>query len=252
MQALTLPANRGWFWLAEGFRLFRKRPVHLSFLVMSYRLIWIISLALPLIGQSIVFLTGPSFSVSLMNACRKADTSQILLPNELFSGFKKNAKVLLVQGLIHLVIAILIFALAKIMTDDLILSATANQAGELAVSLRDLTLADYLITALFLPVAMAFWFSPVLSAWHDLPAVKAIFFSFIACLRNWRAFVVYFMVSGLIIVFFVALFNTATPLFGDFFSLFMLSLFLFVFLPIMSASVYVSYQEIFISVDENI
>jgi hypothetical protein len=44
---------------------------------------------------------------------------------------------------------------------------------------------------LMVPVLMAFWFAPLLAAWDDLPAGKALFFSFIACLRNWRPFLVY-------------------------------------------------------------
>lgn len=36
MQALTLPARRGWRWLTEGFQIFRKKQLLLSFLVLGY------------------------------------------------------------------------------------------------------------------------------------------------------------------------------------------------------------------------
>ena len=38
---------------------------------------------------------------------------------------------------------------------------------------------------------MMFWFAPVLAAWHVAGAAKALFFSFFACLLNWRAFLAY-------------------------------------------------------------
>ncbi len=43
----------------------------------------------------------------------------------------------------------------------------------------------------YLPVAMLFWFAPILVAWHDFPPVKALFFSFVICWRNRGAFVIY-------------------------------------------------------------
>jgi hypothetical protein len=45
--------------------------------------------------------------------------------------------------------------------------------------------------ACYVPVAMLFWFAPVLAAWHDVPPVKAMFFSVVSCWRNRGAFIVY-------------------------------------------------------------
>jgi len=36
MQALTLPTKRGWRWLADGFRIFRKSPLLLGVIVVGY------------------------------------------------------------------------------------------------------------------------------------------------------------------------------------------------------------------------
>jgi hypothetical protein len=38
---------------------------------------------------------------------------------------------------------------------------------------------------------MLFWFSPILAAWHDVPPIKAMFFSIVSCWRNRGAFVVF-------------------------------------------------------------
>jgi len=49
------------------------------------------------------------------------------------------------------------------------------------------------LTALvfYIPVAMLFWFSPILAAWHDVPPIKAMFFSLVSCWRNRGAFIVF-------------------------------------------------------------
>jgi hypothetical protein len=38
---------------------------------------------------------------------------------------------------------------------------------------------------------MLFWFAPVLTAWHGVPPIKAMFFSLVTCWRNRGAFIVY-------------------------------------------------------------
>jgi len=50
----------------------------------------------------------------------------------------------------------------------------------------------------YIPGAMMFWFAPVLVAWHDIPPIKALFFSWTACVRNFRAFVVYGLCTAVV------------------------------------------------------
>lgn len=251
MQALKLPANRGWFWLLEGFRIFRKRPVHLSFLVMSYWLLLLIVSVFPFIGQPLTTLLVPAFSVSLMNACRKIEANEPIMPVLLFSGFKKNLNVLLIQGLIYLAIVTFILGMAAFIDGGTPFFRMLPDQPDTAmlVGINELSFAEHLIFILMCPVIMAYWYSPVLTAWHDLPAVKALFFSLIACLRNWRAFIVYFIaMTGLITVFIFLLSMLASPT-ESIFSAFMMPLLLFIFLPTLYASFYVSYREVFTTND---
>jgi len=44
---------------------------------------------------------------------------------------------------------------------------------------------------LYLPLSSLFWHAPALMHWHAQPLVKSIFFSFMACWANWRAFAVF-------------------------------------------------------------
>jgi hypothetical protein len=49
----------------------------------------------------------------------------------------------------------------------------------------------WLSLLLYMPLSMVFWHAPALTHWHGLPAFKSMFFSTVACLSNWRAFLVF-------------------------------------------------------------
>ena len=46
-------------------------------------------------------------------------------------------------------------------------------------------------SALFIPVSLLFWHAPALVHWHGEPPIKSLFFSFVACMRNFGAMTVY-------------------------------------------------------------
>ena len=104
---------------------------------------------------------------------------------------------------------------------------------------------------LMVPLLMAFWFAPMLAAWEGMPAMKALFFSFIACARNWRPFVVYGLgvafISAIlpgILLGFVGVFSSALQ---RMVAVALTLPLLFVFLPTLFASFYVSYRDVFVS-----
>mgnify|MGYP003622288994 FL=1 len=101
MQALTLPASRGLRWLSEGFRIFRKKQLLLTLLIVGYWVAMIVISSLPFFGQIVATLLIPVFSVSLMNAFRLVERNALLPPHLLFSGFQQNLRTLLILGGIY-------------------------------------------------------------------------------------------------------------------------------------------------------
>ena len=102
---------------------------------------------------------------------------------------------------------------------------------------------------LYIPVMMMYWFSPVLVAWHGISAAKALFFSFMACLLNWRAFLAYGAVTLLMTVVAPSLAISAVLVAAGGaqtarLEAFVYALFL-VMLPTLVASFYVSYRDVF-------
>jgi hypothetical protein len=57
----------------------------------------------------------------------------------------------------------------------------------------DFQAAMWLTTILYVPLSMLFWHAPALVHWHGVPPLKSLFFSAIACWRNFGAFAVYLL-----------------------------------------------------------
>jgi ABC-type transport system involved in multi-copper enzyme maturation permease subunit len=102
---------------------------------------------------------------------------------------------------------------------------------------------------------MAYWYAPVLAGWHGLSPAKALFFSFVACVRNWRAFLVYSLailvvatlVPGLMLGVLAALLPSGAALL----TVLMTVLLILVLAPTLFASFYVSYRDVFVSADDD-
>ena len=100
--------------------------------------------------------------------------------------------------------------------------------------------------ALWIPVQLAFWFAPVLAAWHGMSAPKALFFSFFAAARNWRAFLVYGLVGAAALGLATAImFNLQRAPAGPQIVPTMVFLLLVVFIPLFYATAYASYRDVF-------
>ena len=255
MQALTLPANRGLRWLTEGFAIFRKKPALLSFLVLGYWLSMAVISAIPLLGQVVSFLLIPAFSVSLMNACRLIDTDQELPPQVLFSGFHRNLQPLIVLGAVYILASVVVLGLSALFDNGLLfrILVLGEVPGRNELEATSVFVSALLAIVLLIPVVMAFWFAPVLVAWHDMQAGKSLFFSLVACARNWRSFLIYSLAVGVVGVFVPRLVNSIlgagegpNQLLPTMFTV-MVSL---VLLPTLYASFYVSYRDVFVSLHD--
>ena len=257
MQALTLPAAQGWRWLTDGFRIFRKGHVMLTFLVVSYWLLMAMVNMLPVIGTVVTTLCIPAFSVSLMNVCRNIERSLPVTPQLLFSGFRSNLRSLLVLGAVYLAATAGILAISAIADGGALMAMMllgAKPADDILAS-GDILFAAQIALLLLCPLVMAYWYAPVLAGWHSLPPAKALFFSFVACARNWRAFLVYSLALLLVALVLPALLlgvvGTLLQLGASLVATGMTVLVLLVVAPTVFASFYVSYRDVFVSIGES-
>ena len=251
MQAKKLTAGEGWRWLGTGFSLFRRNAPMLTVLIIGYWLTLAMANVIPLIGPIAATVAIPAFSVGLMNAVRKLDKGQPLEYMVLFSGFRHELKTLLILGALYLAASLTALGASALADGGAFLQ---TMIGDHKPTAEEIASGDFLAAAqitliLMTPVVMAWWYAPVLVAWHGFTAGKALFFSLFACLRNWRAFLAYAtcgllfggILPGILIGMLVAVAPGAAGIAP---TLYMLPL-IFVLAPTMIASFYVSYRDVF-------
>ena len=250
----TVPARCGWNWVLTGFALFRKNPAMWAFLVFSYIVLMQLLGMIPVLGWFAATVLIPAFSASFMIVSRELDQGRSIGFALLFSGFRSNLPALLRQGGLYLASALAILALSALVDGGLLLRLMmlGEKPPDSAFEDGSLTRAAALAGTLYLPVVAAFWFAPALSAWRNLPALQALFYSLFAAFRNWRAFFVYALTLALLsLICSFALFLLASLLRGllgdksqDAFLLMVLPVML-TYVPTLFASFYASYRDIF-------
>lgn len=165
----------------------------LASLVVSYWFTVLLLNILPIIGSLAAALVVPGLSVGLMQAARNLDRGIPVGLQTLFGGLKENPRTLVGLGALNLACTMAIVGLSTLVDDgNLFNYMMANSKAERALlEDADFTLPVLFAMLLMTPLMMAYWFAPVLAAWHRLPLGKSLFFSFIACWINWRAFLAF-------------------------------------------------------------
>jgi hypothetical protein len=247
VQARIVGAAQGIRWLGEGWALFRAAPLGWLALACVYLLGTNVLALIPVVGFVAALMMVPALTVGMMAAARAASRGAQPHVRMLAEGFQAGARTQLGLGAIYFLLSTLVFGAIGLADQEGKLRAILagrTPAGELALAEILLPLAVFALS--YAPVLMMFWFAPPLAAWHGTGPAKALFFSFFACLLNWRPFLAYGAVS--------AFFALALPL-AVLFVLMMASFkvaamslvfpLLLVLLPTLFASFYASYRDIF-------
>lgn len=239
MQARRLPARQGLVWVVAGYRLFRSNPPLLSMLAFFYLMAFTVMLVLPGgVGGLLFPILQPLLALAIANGCHNIATTGRRGPlPDLLVGIRTRSRVLVKLGLLQLGGSLLVMLVLLVFG----VKPDPDKPDEL---LQTMALA----VTLSLPLLLAFWFAPLLTGWHDLPPLKSVFFSFVACMRNWRAFVVYGLTFAAITLLLTLLTVFAIQVFGDagqFVAKAVEILLLILALPIFLTGAYVSYRDIF-------
>lgn len=258
MQAHRLPHRRGWFWIFEGFRLYRRNPSLLGFLVFGYWFLLLLLDLVPLIGPVLAALCVPAMSVSVMNGCRAIDKGQRLEPTGLlFSGFKNQPRILATLGAINFAAWLILMVVGGAIDDGALMRAMMGSSPVDVDLMSDsrVQFAALVSLLLMVPVLMAFWFAPLLVAWENCGAGQALFYSFIASWRNGGAFFGYglglMLVSALIPGLFLGLLaSTGSKALVSTAAILLTLPLILVFVPTLFATFYVSFRDVFMADEE--
>jgi hypothetical protein len=188
----VVPPRNGWLWLKEGARLFGRSPFTWVFAVFSY---WVITLGmkgLPHAAGFVLSLLMPAFAVSFMALARECASGRRASPLALVAGLHLRLPTLLALGGIYIAASVAILAVTALFDGGSVMRwMLLGEAAHEDVPAGRMFLGGLLATLLSTPMVAAFWFAPVLAAWDRMSATKALFFSFFAVWRNWRAFLFY-------------------------------------------------------------
>ena len=233
MQVTQVDAKQGWLWIVHGFALFRRVPLGWIILCTTLLLIAATLSLIPMAGQFIFTLLSPVFLAGLMIGCRSLEQGGGLEFSHLFAGFRSNTASPITIGGIYLVGQVLILGVFMLVGGEvlmgLLLEGKRVDENELKSVSGDMLTASLVALTLSIPLMMAAWFAPLLVVFKDMPPLEAMRLSFVACLKNIIAFQLYAVILVVLTV-------IATMPYG---------LGLFILVPTLFTSIYVSFRDIF-------
>lgn len=232
-EPVSVPASHGWRWLKEGFLMVFASPVAWIGTVLIWTILNIVLNFIPVVNF-LAALIMAVFMGGIMLGAYEQDNGGRFTIGHLFAGFSNKFGPLFLVGILYMVGMIALVLIMFLVMGGLF-SATANLSGpesELAAELFTspvIWLPVLVAAALVIPMAMAYWFAPVLVALDDVSALSAMGMSFRACLKNILPFLLYGLIA--LVLFILG----SIPLF----------LGLLIVIPGIVASVYTGYRDIF-------
>jgi hypothetical protein len=196
MKLNIVPASQGITWVKLGIRTFFKQPLALGGLFFMFMAVVSVVSLIPVIGILLAIAIVPAATLGLMVATLEALRGKFPMPSVLATAFRAGRErmtSMLILGLLYAGALGLVLAFTTLFDDG---QFAKLYLGGLKMSRELLDSPDFqnaalIGTALYIPVSLLFWHAPALVHWHGVPPVKALFFSLVACLRNFTAYLAY-------------------------------------------------------------
>lgn len=230
-------AGRGAAWLLDGFDYFKKAAGAWIGIVVLLVVFSIIASLIPL-GNFVYQIITPVFIGGLVLGCRELDEGREFGVNYLFAEFSGHAAQLATVGALYLVgvvaIMILLMGLALTVFGGMeiirgMMSGDITAIQHIQGNPLNILVLLLIGLALYVPLLMALWFAPALVVLEEMGAFAAMVASFNGCMKNVIPFLIYGLV-GLVLT----IVATIPLLLGW-----------LVLIPMLIASIYVSYKDIF-------
>ena len=206
MKLKIVPARTGVTWVKLGISTFWRQPLALSGLFFMFLAVMTVVGTVPVLGLALALALLPACSLGLMAASREAETGKFPMPMVFLSAFRAGRaqlRAMLILGVLYGVGFWLIMGITALFDGGGF--ATRYMAGDmptLEMAQNPATQVAMLVfLALQMPLSLMFWHAPALVHWHQVAPIKSVFFSLVACLRNFWAFTVFGLVWFLILLF---------------------------------------------------
>lgn len=221
MKLHIVPARTGMAWVKLGIRTFWKQPMALAALFFMTMAAMSLASLIPLVGPAVALMLLPSATLAMMVAAAQASQGRFPMPTVLLVAFRtgqQRLRDMLVLGALYAVGFLAVMGLSALIDGGQFAKVYLGGAQLTKEVAEDPSFqsAMWLSMVLYLPLSLLFWHAPGLVHWHGVPPVKALFFSIVACVRNFSAFLVYglgwlgvFLLGGLVVALVSALLATA-------------------------------------------
>lgn len=205
MKLNIVPARTGITWVKLGISTFFKQPLALAGLFLLYMLVMFLMSQVPWVGAAVAAVFVPASTLGIMVAVKQVTTGRFPMPTVLISAFRagrERAGAMLLLGLFYAGGWFLGLATATLIAPPPTGAEVSTVAGQ-----GQLAWFYLVVTLLSLPLNLLFWHAPALVHWHQVAPLKSMFFSLVACLRNFWAMVIFALTW--LAIFMVALFGLA-------------------------------------------
>ena len=220
MKLNIVPARTGATWVKLGIQTFGKQPLALIGLFFMFMAIMSVASMVPMIGLPVAMTVLPAATLGLMAATREATQGKFPMPLILLTGLRsdpRKARAMLSLGAMYAAGFMCAMGVSYLVDGggfSRMYLGGQVPSKELMESSEFMS-AMWTFIGLHLPLSLLFWHAPALVYWQDLPAVKSMFFSIVACLRNFWAMTVFAAVWMGVMVLMVLAITAVSTLMGN-------------------------------------
>ena len=220
MKLNVVEARTGSKWVRQGIRVFWRQPIAMSGLFFLFMAIMSLSALLPIVGSFIALTLLPAATLGLMAASREVDLGKFPMPTILAIAFRANKerkRDMAILGLLYALGFVGVMGISALMDGGGFakLYLVGGKLDAETIMEPNFQNAMWLSLLLYMPLSMVFWHAPALVHWHGVPALKSLFFSTVACLRNWRAFLVFGLMWTVVFLSTALILSLVSGLMGD-------------------------------------
>lgn len=231
----SMPAGNGWSWIASGWSHFSRNPFAWIGAVIVWMILMMAASVVPFIGSIAINLLAPVFTAGFLLGADEQHKGGNFEVRHLFAGFSGNTGGLVLVGLFYMLGTLIILVIAAVMAGGALITMSSTlESGKVDPQTMmmvggPLLLALLVAMALWIPLMMAYWFAPALVVFEGIPPFAAMKLSFAACLKNILPYLIYSIILLVLMML----------------SLIPFGLGLIVMIPVMMATMYTSFRDIF-------
>ena len=196
MKLNIVPARTGFTWVKLGIKTFLQQPLAMSGLFFMFMAILSLATLVPFVGAALALALLPAATLGLMAATQEATKGKFPMPSILISAFRagqQRKRAMMVLGALYAAGFLAIMGISALFDGGQFakLYLVGGKITEELVTQDSFQLAMWVAMGLYLPLSLLFWHAPALVHWHGVTPVKSLFFSFMACYKNFGAFTVF-------------------------------------------------------------